>query len=118
MDWLLIWAAFGALAHVYFAFQETVGWGPEFVKKAAKAWINPHEDPATTNAHIAWAKPLAANMGAYNLLLAFGLAWTARQAWVDAPTASPFGVLYRRPDELTFRGAGGMLPWRARTTAG
>jgi hypothetical protein len=26
--------------------------------------------------------------------------------------------LYRRPDELTFRGAGGMLPWRARTTAG
>ena len=107
MDWLLIWAAFGALAHVYFAFQETVGWGPEFVKKAAKAWINPHEDPATTNAHIAWAKPLAANMGAYNLLLAFGLAWTARQAWVDAPTASPFGVLYRPHEVCTDRGSQG-----------
>ena len=76
MDFLGIVAGVGVLAHIYFAYKETIGWGPEFVKKAAKAWINP-QDPRGTDAHIAWARNLAFNMGVYNLVLAAGLAWTA-----------------------------------------
>ena len=34
-------------------------------------------DLGADDAHVAWARPLAANMGAYNLVLAAGLAWTA-----------------------------------------
>jgi uncharacterized membrane protein len=67
-------ALLGAFAQIFFAYKETVGWGREFVDKAAPAWIDP-KDP-NTDAHIDWARHLARNMGVYNLVLAIGLAWT------------------------------------------
>ncbi len=73
-DFLGIVAGLGALLHLGFAYQEVVGWGPAFVRRAAGAWMR---DPGADDAHVAWARPLAANMGAYNLVLAVGLAWTA-----------------------------------------
>lgn len=39
IDLLAIVAGAGAIAHVYFAYQETIGWGPKFVRKAARAWM-------------------------------------------------------------------------------
>jgi uncharacterized membrane protein len=79
-------ASLGALAQIYFAYKETVGWGREFVDKAAPAWTKPKGPnvPADPNidAHIEWARDLAFNMGIYNLVLAIGLAWTV----VAAPT--------------------------------
>src|SRR3712207_7047428 len=57
---------FRSLLHLGFAYQETVGWGPAFVRRAAKAWMR---DPRADDAHIAWARPLAFNVGAYNLVL-------------------------------------------------
>jgi uncharacterized membrane protein len=73
-DFLGIVAGLGALLHLGFAYQEVVGWGPAFVRRAAGAWMR---DPGADDAHVAWARPLAFNMGAYNLVLAVGLAWTA-----------------------------------------
>jgi hypothetical protein len=73
--WFLKGAALlGALAQGFFAYKETRGWGREFVAQAASVWIKPG-DP-NTDAHIAWARDLAFNMGIYNLVLAIGLAWT------------------------------------------
>ena len=62
-----------ALAHLFFAYQETLGWGPKFVGKAAGAWMRGPE----ADAYVAWARNLAFNMGIYNLMFAVGLAWTA-----------------------------------------
>lgn len=84
---LPIVAAIGALAHLGFAWQETVGWGPKFVRTAAKAWMR---DPQA-DAHVAWARNLAFNMGIYNLMLAIGLAWTAA---ADQPVASSLGKFF------------------------
>src|SRR6267142_3200115 len=42
-------------------------------------------------AHIAWAEPLAFNVGVYNLLLAIGLAWTAL---ADATIASSLAIFF------------------------
>ena len=76
MKLLAMIAGIGAVIHVIFAYQETIGWGRKFVEKAAGAWIDPN-DPHGTDAHIGWAKNLAFNIGIYNLVLAIGLAWTA-----------------------------------------
>ena len=70
---LRIVAGLGALLHLGFAYKETFGWGPSFVSKAAPAWLREPD----AQAHIAWAQKLAFNVGAYNLVLAIGLAWTA-----------------------------------------
>jgi uncharacterized membrane protein len=72
-------ALFGVLLQATFAYKETVGWGRAFVDKAAPAWIEPR-DP-NPDAHIAWARRLAFNMGIYNLVLAIGLAWIVALAW-------------------------------------
>jgi uncharacterized membrane protein len=81
-----------AAAHAFFAYRETIDWGPEFVGFAAKRWRNQDKDERTNNAHIAWARPLAFNIGIYNLLLALGLAWTAWQAFHHDPIAGPFAM--------------------------
>jgi uncharacterized membrane protein len=70
---LLYVAGLFAVAHLLFACLEVFCWGPKFVKFAAPSWML-EPDAA---AHVAWAKKLALNMGAYNLVLAIGLAWTA-----------------------------------------
>ncbi len=85
---LRIVAAFGALAHFYFAYQEIVGWSPAFVRKAAGAWMR---DPGADDAHVAWAANLAFNMGVYNLVLAVGLVWTAV---ADPGMASALGLFF------------------------
>jgi uncharacterized membrane protein len=74
MRWNLleIVAGIGALLHLGFAYQEMVGWGPAFVRRSAKAWMR---DARADDAHVAWVRPLAFNVGAYNLVLAIGLIW-------------------------------------------
>jgi uncharacterized membrane protein len=75
MIWVgAIVALIGALAHVYFAYCETLGWGRPFVEKVAPSWISPAD--SHVDKHIDWAQPLAFNIGSYNLVLALGLAWT------------------------------------------
>ena len=68
-------AGVGAVLHVGFAYKETLGWNREFVDKVAHSWIE-GLSVDDSNERILWAKPLAFNMGAYNLVLAGGLAWT------------------------------------------
>ena len=97
MWWLYCLGAFvagvGALAHVYFTFIETVRWGPATVRKIAPSWVKGMSDAEATSA-IAWAKRLAFNVGIYNLVLAFGLAWTCAAFLMQAPTAKPFGIFF------------------------
>lgn len=94
-DWLRVVAGIGVALQGYFAYKETVDWGPAFVKTAAPAWLKrrpekelPAEQlmpehlpacklPPETIRAIEWATPLAFNMGIYNLVLAIGLLWVA-----------------------------------------
>src|SRR5689334_8556518 len=92
MIWLGIVCLVSAAAHAFFAYEETVGWGPAFVGRVAKGWRNRDEDERTNNAHIAWAKRLAFNIGAYNLLLAVGFAAAAWQAYLHDAMAVPFAM--------------------------
>lgn len=82
-------ALVGALAHIYFAYQETVGWGRKFVDKAAPAWTK--SAGPNVDAHIEWARNLAFNVGTYNLVLAIGLAWTVV---ADASMARSLGFFF------------------------
>jgi uncharacterized membrane protein len=90
MNLLAIVAGISALAHLVFASKEMSDWGRPFVESAAASWIGPED----TDAHIAWAAPLAFNMGSYNLLLALGLAVTAWAAAVKDPAARWLGPLF------------------------
>ena len=84
---LRIVAGLGALLHLGFAYKETFGWGPSFVSKAAPAWMREPD----AQAHVAWAQELAFNVGAYNLVLAIGLAWTAVS---DASMTRSLGMFF------------------------
>jgi len=89
-QWLLrIAAGAGSAAHVYFAYIETCTWNRDVIKQIAPSWF-----PAgtiVTNETIAWAQPLAFNTGIYNLMLAFGLAWTTI---ADAAVARSLGIFF------------------------
>lgn len=91
MVWLVIAAGLAAVGQAFFAYRELHDWGVPFVKKVAKAWTV--ADPAELAAHVEWARPLARNLGSYNLLVALSLAWTAWAAWQDWPSAVPFASL-------------------------
>jgi uncharacterized membrane protein len=84
-------AGIGAAAHVYFAFIETVGWKLDAVRRIAPSWVDGVKD---AEAGVAWAKPLAFNIGIYNLVLALGLAWTCRAFATRAPIASALGTFF------------------------
>lgn len=86
-------AGFGALAHVYFAYLETLKWGPATVHDIAPSWIGGLSEAEAAGV-IAWAKRLAFNIGVYNLVLALGLAWTCRTFYVQAPTAKSLGIFF------------------------
>jgi hypothetical protein len=96
MDWrriLLLGAAgLGALAQVFFAYKEMSGWTRAFVANAAPGWIDP-SDP-NTDGHIEWARQLAFNMGAYNLVLAVGLAWIVYAVLRDQGIAHKLGYFF------------------------
>ncbi|HEX8665417.1 MAG TPA: DUF1304 family protein [Beijerinckiaceae bacterium] len=92
MTFLRIVAGIGALLQLGFAYQETFGWGPKFVKRVAEPWIDPAESEAATEGHIAWARRLAFNIGVYNLALAIGLAWTFYAAGRDPAAARTLGL--------------------------
>jgi uncharacterized membrane protein len=84
-------AGIGAAAHVYFAFIETVGWKLDAVRRIAPSWVDGVKD---AEVGVAWAKPLAFNIGIYNLVLALGLAWTCRAFATRAPIASALGTFF------------------------
>lgn len=86
-------AGIGALAHVYFAFIETVEWGPATVRKIAPSWLEGLSEDETARV-VGWAKRLAFNIGVYNLALALGLAWTCRAFYVQAPTARSLAIFF------------------------
>lgn len=77
----------GAALQCWFAYKEAYGWEPKFVEKVAPAWMKylPKKDwresspegklIEETKDHVRWAGKLAFNMGAYNFVLAIGLAW-------------------------------------------
>lgn len=91
-DWLRVVAGIGTTAQGYFAYEETIDWGPAFVTSAAPAWTGNlpiKELPPETVAAITWAAPLALNMGIYNLVLAIGLLWVAV---AGASVAASLGV--------------------------
>ena len=105
MVWLVIAAGLAALGQAFFAYRELRDWGVPFVEEVAKPWTkalgdSEKRDPEKLaahvkqlTAHVEWARPLATNLGAYNLLLALALAWTAWAAWQNWPIAVPFAVL-------------------------
>lgn len=79
-SWLRIVAGVGAVVQVYFAYKEMLRWDAGFVASAAPAWVDHVPVERLTPealAKIAWATPLAFNMGLYNLVLAIGLVWVA-----------------------------------------
>jgi uncharacterized membrane protein len=84
-----------AIAHVYFAYKETLGWDDGTVQFIAPSWTE-GVDKKVLHAHVTWAKRLAFNIGAYNLLLAIGLAWTcvayAHDDSIARPLAAFFGI--------------------------
>jgi len=86
-------AALGALAHVYFAFVETLRWSPSKVREIAPAWLEGLTEADATRV-VGWAKRLAFNVGIYNLVLALGLAWTCRAFYMQAPTAKSLGIYF------------------------
>jgi hypothetical protein len=86
-------AAICAAAHLLFGYKETLGWRWEFVTKAAPSWIE-GLDEADAKQHIFWAKRLAFNVGAYNLMLAFGLAWTFYAFIWQPALAGTLGILF------------------------
>jgi uncharacterized membrane protein len=73
----------GAILHIVFAYNETLGWNRKFVDTVAHSWIE-GLDEDLSNRHIFWAKRLAFNIGAYNLMLAVGLAWNC-WAFIQQP---------------------------------
>ena len=86
-------AAICAVAHVVFGYKEIRGWTWEFVKKAAPSWIEGLDNDLAKK-HIFWAKRLAFNVGAYNLMLAVGLAWTC-YAFIQQPAlAGALGIFF------------------------
>ncbi len=84
---LRIVAGLGAALHLVFAYKEMLNWGPDFVRKAAPTWMREADAPA----HVAWSEKLAFNMGAYNFVLAIGLAWTAAS---DVSMTSSLGIFF------------------------
>jgi uncharacterized membrane protein len=79
-DRLRVVAGIGVALQGYFAYKETIGWGPAFVTSAAPVWVGhlpTAQLPPESMAAITWATPLAFNMGIYNLVLAIGLLWVA-----------------------------------------
>ena len=95
MIWLGSAAAICAAVQAYFAYREWFGWGVPFVNQAAKAWLDPKQDPQLVASHVAWAGPMARNLAAYNFLLALALAlaWTSILALREAALALPFAIL-------------------------
>jgi uncharacterized membrane protein len=74
---LRVVAAVGAALHVYFFYKEALTWDVPFVQAAAPSWIERAGGPEKASTCVTWASDLAINMGAYNLILAIGLAWVA-----------------------------------------
>jgi uncharacterized membrane protein len=90
-DVLLRLVAFaGACAHLLFAWRESVGWSTGFVERVAPAWVARAGGDAQLDRAVDWAAPLAANMAAYNLALAVGLAWVALAGAAVAGTLGVF----------------------------
>jgi uncharacterized membrane protein len=85
---LRIVAGLGVILHCIFAFKESIGWDVAFVNKAAPSW-NLGLTLNEASERVTWARHLAANVAAYNLALAAGLAWVAV---VGAAVAGTMGV--------------------------
>jgi uncharacterized membrane protein len=86
---LRVVAGLGVLSHVYFAYKETAGWSAAFVADVAPRW-NAGRDASTVAQCVDWAKPLAANVAAYNAALALGLLWVALAGPAVADTLGRF----------------------------
>ncbi|MFO1035712.1 MAG: DUF1304 family protein [Geminicoccaceae bacterium] len=109
MNWLVLVALVAGVAQAYFAFLELRQWGVDFVAKQTRGWegpvkdaINafrrrgelnpPHTESELTEVCVSWAKPLATNLGVYNLMIALALFWTAIAGWQGQPIAVSLGV--------------------------
>jgi uncharacterized membrane protein len=86
-------ASLAALAHCYFAYLETAKWNSATVRRIAPAW-NEGLDASSADAHVNWARRLAFNVGAYNLMLAAGLAWTAFAYASNQPVADWLSLFF------------------------
>jgi uncharacterized membrane protein len=96
MGWYLFGAAvagIGALAHLGFAYIETIGWRLHLVRRIAPAWLEGVEE-TLAQAHADWAKRLALNIGVYNLMLAIGLGWTCWAFAIASPMARALGLFF------------------------
>jgi uncharacterized membrane protein len=97
MGWYLLGTAvagLGAVAHVYFAYIETIGWRLGMVRKIAPSWLEGFEDIKLAEAHADWAKRLAFNVGVYNLMLGIGLGWTCWAFAIQSPMARALGIFF------------------------
>lgn len=104
MLWLALAALLAGAVQTYFAHLELRKWDEDFVTKQTVDWdepierylgqpINLHNLAKLRKLSIEWASPLAKNLGAYNLLVALALFWTAAIAWVESSTAPHLGLL-------------------------
>ena len=94
MDGVRFVAGAGALIHVGFAIAEMLFWTRGFAVRAARNWTLEDDTVDMTARHILWAKPLALNVGAYNLALALGLAWVAAKGIGTTGALGPFLAIW------------------------
>src|SRR3954464_15224476 len=91
MDVMKIFAGLWALLQFTFAAVEMFGWSLETVAKIAPTWVQEPEFAASAGTHVRWARRLAFNMGAYNLMLGLGLGWAA---FAEQATARQLSVFF------------------------
>lgn len=77
MSALVILAWLCAGLQLAFAALEIGRWNLATVKRLAPSWFDDPVFAANATDHVRFTRPLAANIGAYNAMVAVGLAWTA-----------------------------------------
>ena len=86
-------AGVGVVLHCGFAYKELIGWGVAFVNTAAPSWLRGLTENEASE-RVTWARHLAANVAAYNLALATGLAWVAVAGAAVAGTLGVFMAIW------------------------
>lgn len=143
MIWLTVCALLAGAAQVYFAFLELRRWGVPLVDKQTRDWDKPlnrwlssRREPSELGPPAAavergptmevaelkaicveFARPLATNLGLYNLLVALALLWTAIAAWTGWASAAHLGLIlgiFLLGAGLAARATGvDLVPWSA-----
>ena len=94
MNAMRTFAGICALLQFLFAAVEMSRWNLKTVARIAPSWVRDPEYAASAETHVRWARRLAFNMGAYNLMLGLGLGWAAFAGDATARQLSVFFAIW------------------------